>query len=73
MTRLSGHHTAAVTGMEYVDSIGNDEEGGILSISEDKQLIIWLKRDAGGYWPSVQEELPDKATALCFDKATRRA
>eukprot|EP00041_Stephanoeca_diplocostata_P008405 m.124944 g.124944 ORF g.124944 m.124944 type:complete len:468 (+) comp17308_c0_seq2:105-1508(+) len=73
VTRLSGHHTAAVTGMEYVDSIGNDEDGGVLSIAEDKQLIIWLKRDSGGYWPSVQEELPDKATALCFDKTTRRA
>ena len=40
---------------------------------QDKQFMIWLKRDSGGYWPSVHEELPAPATALAYAPHDRRA
>jgi len=60
---LTGHHTGPVTGISYIDRIGT-MSGGIVSVSEDKHLMIFLRRDNNQYWPSVAEELPSAGTAL---------
>eukprot|EP00035_Acanthoeca_spectabilis_P022150 m.442263 g.442263 ORF g.442263 m.442263 type:complete len:468 (-) comp18777_c0_seq1:137-1540(-) len=73
ISRLYGHHTKEINNAIYVDTVAGGDDGGIISIGEDKQLLIWLKRDSGGYWPSVHEELPAPATALAYEPVERRA
>eukprot|EP00038_Savillea_parva_P006553 m.164456 g.164456 ORF g.164456 m.164456 type:complete len:470 (+) comp12426_c0_seq1:249-1658(+) len=73
ISRLYGHHTKELNDAVYVESVAGGDDGGIISIGEDKQLLIWLKRDSGGYWPSVHEELPAPATALAYEPIERRA
>lgn len=64
---ITGHHTAAVNAVAYVDKIGNSG-GGIISVSDDKNWMIFLMRDGGDFWPSVAEELPAGGTALFLDR-----
>lgn len=49
----------------------NDEDG-ILSISDDRTLRIWLKRERGSYWPSVCHLLPSQPTCFHFNQDLRR-
>lgn len=63
---ISGHHTGSVNGVAFVENIGN-QGGGIISVADDKQFIIFLMRTSGDYWPSVAEELPAPGTALFYD------
>lgn len=67
LARLSGQHTN-----EVCDGVYYPEKSCVLSISEDKHLICWLKRDNGHYWPSISQLLPTGATALAFNKTQRR-
>lgn len=48
------------------------EEEGVISISDDKTVRIWLKRENGSYWPSVCHIMPAPASAMDFDPASRR-
>lgn len=41
-----------------------DDEEGVLSISDDKTIRIWIKRDTGNYWPSVCHITP--GNFCCF-------
>ncbi|TNN36029.1 WD repeat and FYVE domain-containing protein 2 [Liparis tanakae] len=36
------------------------KEDGVISVSEDRTIRVWLKRDSGQYWPSVYHTLPSK-------------
>lgn len=47
-------------------------EDGIISISDDKTVRIWLKRDVGNYWPSVCHILPSAASTMDFNRETKR-
>lgn len=48
------------------------DEDGVLSISEDKTIRIWLKRERGSYWPSVCHLLPYAPTCFYFDQDLKR-
>uniref|UniRef100_A0A6G1S5K9 WD repeat and FYVE domain-containing protein 2 n=1 Tax=Aceria tosichella TaxID=561515 RepID=A0A6G1S5K9_9ACAR len=48
------------------------DEDGILSISNDKTIRIWLKRERGSYWPSVCHLLPFAPTCFHFDQNLKR-
>lgn len=48
------------------------DEDGVLSISEDKTIRIWLKRERGNYWPSVCHLLPYAPTCFHFDQDLKR-
>eukprot|EP00040_Diaphanoeca_grandis_P005289 m.32205 g.32205 ORF g.32205 m.32205 type:complete len:495 (-) comp16601_c0_seq2:247-1731(-) len=61
--QLTGHHSGPVNGVAYIDKIGS-MPGGIISVSEDKHLMIFLSRDNNQYWPSVAETLPSGGSAL---------
>lgn len=50
----------------------NEEEGGVISISDDKTVRIWLKRENGNYWPSVCHIMPAPASAMDLDQSSRR-
>ncbi|XP_063242187.1 WD repeat and FYVE domain-containing protein 2 [Bacillus rossius redtenbacheri] len=46
-------------------------EDGVVSISDDRTVRVWLKRDSGQYWPSICHYMPVAATALCYCAETR--
>lgn len=48
------------------------DEDGVLSISNDKTVRIWLKRERGSYWPSVCHLLPFAPTCFYFEQDTKR-
>ncbi|XP_013385878.1 WD repeat and FYVE domain-containing protein 2 [Lingula anatina] len=47
-------------------------EDGVISVSDDKTVRVWLKRDTGQYWPSICHSMPAEASALDYNAETRR-
>ena len=47
-------------------------EDGVISVSDDKTLRVWLKRDSGHYWPSICHSLPSAAASIEYSSQTRR-
>ncbi|XP_037711159.1 WD repeat and FYVE domain-containing protein 2 [Drosophila subpulchrella] len=39
-------------------------ENGVISVSDDKTVRVWLKRDSGQYWPSICQYMPSGCTAI---------
>uniref|UniRef100_A0AAY5L423 FYVE-type domain-containing protein n=1 Tax=Esox lucius TaxID=8010 RepID=A0AAY5L423_ESOLU len=48
------------------------KEDGVISVSEDRTIRIWLKRDSGQYWPSVFHTMPASCSCMSFNPETRR-
>nr|XP_023687523.1 WD repeat and FYVE domain-containing protein 2 [Paramormyrops kingsleyae] len=48
------------------------KEDGVISVSEDRTIRIWLKRDSGQYWPSVYHTMPAPCSCMFFNPETRR-
>eukprot|EP01147_Barroeca_monosierra_P001295 gene1295-4500_t len=63
---LNGHHVGAIT-----DALNFPEEGAIISAGDDKQILIWLKRDDSTYWPSIHQHMPSGITKICFKEESR--
>lgn len=47
-------------------------EDGVITVSDDRSLRVWLKRDTGQYWPSIHHSLSHIATCLSYDEVSRR-
>ncbi|PWA28441.1 hypothetical protein CCH79_00015946 [Gambusia affinis] len=45
------------------------KEDGVISVSEDRTIRVWLKRDSGQYWPSVYHTMPCKFPLSVFMSA----
>ncbi|XP_042236847.1 WD repeat and FYVE domain-containing protein 2-like isoform X2 [Homarus americanus] len=45
---------------------------GVISVSDDKSVRIWQRRDSGQYWPSVCHFLPSVPTCLHYIADTKR-
>ncbi|KAL4609088.1 WD repeat and FYVE domain-containing protein 2 isoform X2 [Arapaima gigas] len=48
------------------------KEDGVISVSEDRTVRIWLKRDSGQYWPSIYHTMPAPCSCMYFNPETRR-
>uniref|UniRef100_A0A1A7WGV4 WD repeat and FYVE domain containing 2 n=1 Tax=Iconisemion striatum TaxID=60296 RepID=A0A1A7WGV4_9TELE len=48
------------------------KEDGVISLSEDRTIRVWLKRDSGQYWPSVFHTMPSSCSCMAFNPETRR-
>ncbi|XP_054643161.1 WD repeat and FYVE domain-containing protein 2 isoform X1 [Dunckerocampus dactyliophorus] len=48
------------------------KEDGVISVSEDRTIRVWLKRDSGQYWPSVYHTMPSLCSCMTFNPETRR-
>uniref|UniRef100_A0A8D0BP28 WD repeat and FYVE domain containing 2 n=1 Tax=Salvator merianae TaxID=96440 RepID=A0A8D0BP28_SALMN len=48
------------------------KEEGLISISEDRTIRVWLKRDSGQYWPSIYHAMPSPCACMCVNPETRR-
>ncbi|CAG9814141.1 unnamed protein product [Phaedon cochleariae] len=47
-------------------------EEGIISVSDDKTVRVWLKRDSGQYWPSICQYMPSGTTSIFYTIETRQ-
>jgi len=47
-------------------------EQGVISISSDRSVRVWLLRDSGQFWPSVCHYMPAAATSMSYTHATRQ-
>uniref|UniRef100_UPI0009B3040B WD repeat and FYVE domain-containing protein 2 n=1 Tax=Monopterus albus TaxID=43700 RepID=UPI0009B3040B len=48
------------------------KEDGVITVSEDRMIRVWLKRDSGQYWPSVCHTMSCKCSTNTFNPETRR-
>ncbi|XP_043927614.1 WD repeat and FYVE domain-containing protein 2 [Protopterus annectens] len=48
------------------------KEDGVISVSEDRTVRVWIKRDSGQYWPSIYHAMPSPCSCLSFSPETRR-
>ncbi|XP_024900534.1 WD repeat and FYVE domain-containing protein 2 isoform X2 [Pteropus alecto] len=48
------------------------KEEGVISVSEDRTVRVWLKRDSGQYWPSIYHLMPSPCSCMSFNPETRR-
>ncbi|XP_059234331.1 WD repeat and FYVE domain-containing protein 2 isoform X3 [Mustela nigripes] len=48
------------------------KEEGVISVSEDRTVRVWLKRDSGQYWPSIYQVMPAPCSCMSFNPETRR-
>lgn len=46
-------------------------EDGVIGVSDDKTIRVYLKRDSGKYWPSICQYMPSGCTALAYTAETR--
>ncbi|XP_076435996.1 WD repeat and FYVE domain-containing protein 2-like [Babylonia areolata] len=44
----------------------------VISVSDDKTLRVWQKRDSGQYWPSIYHVMQSEASCLDFSPETGR-
>uniref|UniRef100_A0AC35U7E2 FYVE-type domain-containing protein n=1 Tax=Rhabditophanes sp. KR3021 TaxID=114890 RepID=A0AC35U7E2_9BILA len=44
------------------------KDDGVLTISEDRSVRVWLKRESGQYWPSIVHYLPRIPICFFFDE-----
>ncbi|KAM7537945.1 hypothetical protein Aperf_G00000061039 [Anoplocephala perfoliata] len=54
------------------DAVFLSKENYILTGSEDRSLRLWVMRDSGRYWPSVEKVLPSPAVIVLYDSPTSR-
>ncbi|KAF7989438.1 hypothetical protein HCN44_008112 [Aphidius gifuensis] len=54
------------------DAIIIPREDGVISVSDDRTVRVWLKRDSGQYWPSVCQYMSSGATSLHYHVETHR-
>lgn len=47
-------------------------ENGVISVSDDKTVRVWLKRDRGQYWPSICQYMPSGCTAIEYVPESRQ-
>ncbi|EDV98972.1 WD repeat and FYVE domain-containing protein 2 [Drosophila grimshawi] len=47
-------------------------ENGVISVSDDKTVRVWVKRDSGQYWPSICKSLPSGCTAIEYVQEQRQ-
>uniref|UniRef100_A0A4W3H9Z1 WD repeat and FYVE domain containing 2 n=1 Tax=Callorhinchus milii TaxID=7868 RepID=A0A4W3H9Z1_CALMI len=48
------------------------KEDGVISVSEDRTIRVWMKRDSGQYWPSVYHSMAAPCSCMSFNPETRR-
>ncbi|KAI5743004.1 hypothetical protein M8J77_013530 [Diaphorina citri] len=45
---------------------------GVISVSDDKSVRVWLRRDSGQYWPSICQYLPSGGTSVHYNVSTKQ-
>jgi len=66
LSKLEGH-TDTVN--EAVPVPGED---AVITVSDDKTMRVWIKRDSGQYWPSICQLYQSSASALSYNHGSQR-
>ncbi|MEE6472304.1 hypothetical protein FKM82_009572 [Ascaphus truei] len=48
------------------------KEDGVITVSEDRTVRVWMKRDSGQFWPSIYHAMPSPCSCMSFNLETRR-
>lgn len=46
-------------------------QDGVISVSDDRTVRVWLKRDSGQYWPSICQYMSSSATSVHYCSEAR--
>ncbi|XP_022668618.1 WD repeat and FYVE domain-containing protein 2-like isoform X1 [Varroa jacobsoni] len=68
LCRLDGHTDT----VNQVVLIGDADDLAVISVSDDRTIRVWARRDTGQYWPSVCHTMPSLASAMDYDPQLRR-
>ncbi|XP_046854021.1 WD repeat and FYVE domain-containing protein 2-like isoform X2 [Xenia sp. Carnegie-2017] len=47
-------------------------EDAVITVSDDRSIRVWVKRDNGQYWPSICHMMSDSCSSLDYNSETRR-
>ncbi|KAK1899530.1 WD repeat and FYVE domain containing protein 1 [Dissostichus eleginoides] len=48
------------------------KEDGVITVSEDRTIRVWLKRDSGQYWPSIFHTVSSPCSCMSYHHDSRR-
>ncbi|KAM4742895.1 WD repeat and FYVE domain-containing protein 1 isoform 1-T1 [Anableps anableps] len=48
------------------------KEDGVITVSEDRTIRVWLKRDSGQYWPSIYHTVSSPCSCMSYHHDSRR-
>uniref|UniRef100_A0A673HXA4 WD repeat and FYVE domain containing 1 n=1 Tax=Sinocyclocheilus rhinocerous TaxID=307959 RepID=A0A673HXA4_9TELE len=48
------------------------KEDGVITVSEDRTIRVWLKRDSGQYWPSIYHTVSSPCSCVSYHHDSRR-
>ncbi|TRY99909.1 hypothetical protein DNTS_004341 [Danionella cerebrum] len=48
------------------------KEDGVITVSEDRTIRVWLKRDSGQYWPSIYNTVSSPCSCMSYHHESRR-
>ncbi|KAM9318186.1 WD repeat and FYVE domain-containing protein 1 isoform 1-T1 [Pholidichthys leucotaenia] len=48
------------------------KEDGVITVSEDRTIRVWLKRDSGQYWPSIYHTISSPCSCMSYHHDSRR-
>ncbi|XP_016128403.1 WD repeat and FYVE domain-containing protein 1-like [Sinocyclocheilus grahami] len=48
------------------------KEDGVITVSEDRTIRVWLKRDSGQYWPSIYHTVSSPCSCVSYHHESRR-
>lgn len=60
-------HISRINGVHLLST-----EEGVVTISDDRSLRIYLKRDNEQFWPSIYHYLPFSPSSMYFDESKLR-
>ncbi|XP_043558028.1 WD repeat and FYVE domain-containing protein 1-like [Chiloscyllium plagiosum] len=48
------------------------KEDGVITVSEDRTIRVWLKRDSGQYWPTIFHTVSAPCSAISYNHDSKR-
>ncbi|MEQ2212675.1 WD repeat and FYVE domain-containing protein 1 [Xenoophorus captivus] len=66
LNKIEGHSDAVNTAVLI------PKEDGVITVSEDRTIRVWLKRDSGQYWPSIYHTVSSPCSCMSYHHDSRR-
>ncbi|KAG7471074.1 hypothetical protein MATL_G00120560 [Megalops atlanticus] len=66
LNKIEGHQDAVNA------AILIPKEDGVITVSEDRTIRVWLKRDSGQYWPSIYHTVSSPCSCLAYHHESKR-
>ncbi|XP_037124371.1 WD repeat and FYVE domain-containing protein 1 [Syngnathus acus] len=66
LNKIEGHADAVTVAVLI------PKEDGVITVSEDRTIRVWLKRDSGQYWPSIYHTVSSPCSCMSYHHDSRR-